>query len=119
MYFLAALVLAALTSAVAASEPAYQPAQPGSPIKRTAASSGPIVLSGLASDADGAVTVALVTPAPEAGSVRLNDESDYESSSSCKPSSICFDGITCGLRYGGSVFRRSLCDEVSRSLTMK
>lgn len=101
MHLLAVLLLAALTSAAAVREPAYQSAQPGSPIKRAEASSGPIVLEGLASNADVIVTVALVTPAPDAGVIRLDGDPDYESSSSCKPSSICFDGITCGLRYGG------------------
>lgn len=106
MDFFSVLLYAVLASAAAVPEPAALPlaqAQPGSPVQRAEATSGPIVLEGLSSDTNIVVSVALVTAAPAANAMRVNaaGASDDQPSSSCKPSSICFDGITCGLRYGG------------------
>lgn len=90
MQFFTALFLAALTSAAIA--------QPGTQVKRADADNGPIFVEPLdVFPSDPTITEA---PVVDANAVRVNDV-DYESTSSCTPASICFDGITCGMRYGG------------------
>ena len=102
MHVLAVHLLIAFASAFAVPEPAYQIAQPGSSVKRIEATSGPVRLEGLRSDTNIVVSIALVTGAPKVDLVAVGD-SDAPLSPACTPSSICFDGMTCGLRYGGYV----------------
>lgn len=99
MQLIAMFVFTALTSAAALPQPAHHV-----PEKRAVATSTPIRLDGLPSDTNLVVSIALVTDAPTTASAvsATSGEPDYESSaSSCTPSSMCFDGITCGFRYGG------------------
>lgn len=98
MNLLNVLFLTALTHAAAVPESAYRLPQPGSPVvKRAEATSGLVRLDGLSDDMNIVVSIALVTDAPEANAVRVEDP-DRES---CTQESICFDGITCGTRFGG------------------
>lgn len=92
MQLLAVALAAALASAAAIPEPTLA--------KRAEADSGPIFIE----EASATTTsmMPLITEAPDRAAARLNDP-DYESSSSCTPKSICWDGITCGFRYGGYV----------------
>lgn len=92
MQRLAVVLAAALASAAAVPEP--------TPAKRAEADSGPIFVE--AASVSSTSMMPLITDAPDPAAIRLNDP-DYESSSSCTPKSMCWDGITCGVRYGGYV----------------
>ena len=72
-------------------------AQPGSPVVRDVAPSESTIASTWTSTTtQGSTTITTDPPV-----VRVGDAATDETSTSCTPRSICRDGITCGVRYGG------------------
>ena len=104
LYF--ALFLATLAASAVVQKPFNRAAQPGSPIRRQVAPESAIPQ----------VDTTLTNPVikinvPAAALIQVAADppltTDLPSSSSklaaipgCTPSSICFDGMTCGMRYG-------------------
>jgi hypothetical protein len=68
-------------------------AQPGSPVRRdVGASASPVVIT------NSSTSTAQITGTTSPPAVRVPDVT-----SDCTPRSICFDGRSCSLRYGGRV----------------